>query len=211
LAGLRKNSQKSLHENFAREMITYARKTSHEKIIRGLGLGLACAFATCEEDADAIVEDALGDGDALIRYGGCQIIGSAYVGTGNNDAIRKLLHVAVSDVSDDVRRCAVMSIGFVLTNNPEQCVRVVQLLSESYNSHARYGAAMAVGIACAGTGNVNAAKLLEPMRRDKVDFVQQGAAIASALVLVQQPEDRLSKFRDEMQKNERGFERNDHV
>jgi len=200
LAGLRKNSQKSLHENFAREMITYARKTSHEKIIRGLGLGLACAFATCEEDADAIVEDALGDGDALIRYGGCQIIGSAYVGTGNNDAIRKLLHVAVSDVSDDVRRCAVMSIGFVLTNNPEQCVRVVQLLSESYNSHARYGAAMAVGIACAGTGNVNAAKLLEPMRRDKVDFVQQGAAIASALVLVQQPEDRLSKFRDEMQK-----------
>ena len=200
LAGLRKNSQKSLHESFAREMLAYARKTSHEKIIRGLGLGLACAFVTCEEDADAIVEDALGDGDALIRYGGCQIIGSAYVGTGNNDAVRKLLHVAVSDVSDDVRRCAVMSIGFVLTNNPEQCVRVVQLLSESYNPHARYGAAMAVGIACAGTGNVNAAKLLEPMRRDKVDFVQQGAAIASALVLVQQSEDRLSKFRDEMQK-----------
>ena len=205
LAGLRKNpsensGNKSLHDNWTRDMLAYARKTSHEKIIRGLGLGLACAFATCEEDADAIIEDALGDGDALIRYGGCQIIGSAYVGTGNNDAIRKLLHVAVSDVSDDVRRCAVMSIGFVLTNNPEQCVRVVQLLSESYNPHARYGAAMAVGIACAGTGNVNAAKLLEPMRRDKVDFVQQGAAIASALVLVQQPEDRLSKFRDEMQK-----------
>ncbi|CAL6428192.1 unnamed protein product [Bathycoccus prasinos] len=205
LAGLRKNpsensGNKSLHDNWTRDMLAYARKTSHEKIIRGLGLGLACAFATCEEDSDAIIEDALGDGDSLIRYSGCQIIGSAYVGTGNNDAIRKLLHVAVSDVSDDVRRCAVMSIGFVLTNNPEQCVRVVQLLSESYNPHARYGAAMAVGIACAGTGNVNAAKLLEPMRRDKVDFVQQGAAIASALVLVQQPEDRLSKFRDEMQK-----------
>jgi 26S proteasome regulatory subunit N2 len=200
LAGLRKGSQRSHHENFASEMLSYARKTSHEKIIRGLGLGLACAYAMCEEDADAIIDDMLSDGDALIRYGGCQIIGSAYVGTGNNDAIRKLLHVAVSDVSDDVRRCSVMSIGFVLTNNPEQCVRVVQLLSESYNPHARYGAAMAVGIACAGTGNFNAAKLLEPLRRDKIDFVQQGACIASALVLVQQPEDRLSKFRDEMQK-----------
>ena len=68
-------------------------------------------------------------------------------------------------------------------------------------AHARYGKPLWRSVSPApGTGNVNAAKLLEPMRRDKVDFVQQGAAIASALVLVQQPEDRLSKFRDEMQK-----------
>ena len=92
----------------------------------------ACAFATCEEDADAIVEDALGDGDALIRYGGCQIIGSAYVVPGT------AVHPANSlrDVPgrpDDVRRCAVMSIGFGGSDNPERCVRVVQLLSESCN------------------------------------------------------------------------------
>ena len=34
-------------------------------------------------------------------------IAMAYCGTGNNKAIRKLLHVAVSDVNDDVRRAAV--------------------------------------------------------------------------------------------------------
>ena len=34
-------------------------------------------------------------------------IAMAYAGTGNNKAIRKLLHVAVSDVNDDVRRAAV--------------------------------------------------------------------------------------------------------
>ena len=33
-------------------------------------------------------------------------IAMAYAGTGNNKAIRKLLHVAVSDVNDDVRRAA---------------------------------------------------------------------------------------------------------
>ena len=39
-----------------------------------------------------------------------------------------------------------------LNRNPEQCPSVVSLLAESYNPHVRYGAAMALGIACAGTG-----------------------------------------------------------
>ena len=40
----------------------------------------------------------------------------------------------------------------VYTRTPEQCPSVVSLLSESYNPHVRFGAAMALGIACAGTG-----------------------------------------------------------
>lgn len=40
-----------------------------------------------------------------------------------------------------------------LIRTPEQCPSVVSLLSESYNPHVRYGAAMALGICCAGTGN----------------------------------------------------------
>ncbi len=36
---------------------------------------------------------------------------------------------------------------------PEQCPSVVSLLSESYNPHVRCGAAMALGICCAGTGS----------------------------------------------------------
>lgn len=76
----------------------------------------------------------------------------AYSGTGNNKAIRKLLHVAVSDVNDDVRRASVTAIGFVLSRNYKQVPRVVQLLSESYNPYVRYGATLALGISCAGTG-----------------------------------------------------------
>lgn len=76
----------------------------------------------------------------------------AYAGTGNNKAIRKLLHVAVSDVNDDVRRAAVTGLGFILFRNPTQVPRIVQLLSESYNPNVRYGAALALGISCAGTG-----------------------------------------------------------
>jgi len=79
-------------------------------------------------------------------------IALAYAGTGSNKVVKRLLHVAVSDVNDDVRRAAVTALGFVLFRNHTQVPRVVQLLAESYNPHVRYGAALALGISCAGTG-----------------------------------------------------------
>jgi HEAT repeats len=90
--------------------------------------------------------------DRVLRYGGMFALGMAYRGTDSNAAIKQLLHFAVSDVDDDVRRAAVLSLGFVLLGVPEQCPAIVRLLAESYNPHLRYGAALAVGVACAGTG-----------------------------------------------------------
>jgi len=115
-------------------------------------------------------------------------VAMAYAGTGNNKALRKLLHVAVSDVNDDVRRAAVQALGFVLFRTPEQVPSVVSLLSESYNPHVRCGAAMALGIACAGTGSKEAIALVEPLLDDPVNYVRQFALIASALICIQQTE-----------------------
>lgn len=56
------------------------------------------------------------------------------------------------------------------------------------------GAAMAVGVACAGTGMRAALDLLAPLLTDAVDFVRQGALIANALVLMQQPESKVALF-----------------
>ncbi len=72
-----------------------------------------------------------------------------------------------------------------------QCPRIVALLAESYNPHVRYGAAMAVGLACSASGLPAASRLLEPLMKDAVDFVRQGALIATALVLMQQPESKV--------------------
>jgi len=179
----------------AQEMHQYCAKTSHGKIVRGCSLGMALTLYGREEGGDPLIESMVHDGDKIMRYGGCLATASAYAGTGNNSALRKLLHMAVSDVSDDVRRAAVMSLGFVLCSTPEQCPRVVALLAESYNPHVRYGSAMAVGIACAGTGLADAIALLEPMMNDQVDFVQQAALIAMAMVRVQQNEKQLAAFR----------------
>jgi len=138
-----------------------------------------------EAQADALIDQLLLDKDPILRYGGMYTIAMAYCGTGNNDAIRRLLHVAVSDVSDDVRRAAVICLGFLLSGQPEQCPTMVSLLAQSYNPHVRYGATMAVGIACAGTALPEALDLLIPMTTDTVDFVCQGALIALSMVLIQ--------------------------
>jgi len=43
----------------------------------------------------------------------------AYVGSANKKAIRKLLYYSVDDVSDEVRRTAVISLAFVMSNQYE--------------------------------------------------------------------------------------------
>ena len=64
-----------------------------------------------EEEADTIIEKLLLDQDSILRYGGCFSLGMAYCGTSSSKAIKKLLHIAVTDFSDDVRRAAVISLG----------------------------------------------------------------------------------------------------
>lgn len=187
----------------AGEMLAYAHDTQHEKIIRGLALGIALIVYGREEEADTLIEQMTRDQDPILRYGGMYALALAYRGTANNKAIRQLLHFAVSDVSDDVRRTAVLALGFVLYSEPEQTPRIVSLLSESYNAHVRYGAALAVGISCAGTASAEAISLLEPLTSDVVDFVRQGALISMAMVLIQTTEarePRVGSFRRQLEK-----------
>lgn len=100
----------------------------------------------------------------------------------------------------------VENIYLFIFRTPEQFPSVVTLLAESYNPHVRCGAAMALGLACAGTGNrVNminifdsliyeyeffqeAIAVLEPMLNDAVNYVRQGVLIASALICIQHTE-----------------------
>lgn len=166
------------------EMLKYAQDTKHEKIIRGLSLGLALLMYGKEDNADALIEQMVHSKDHLIRYGAMHAIGMAYAGTSNNEAIKKLLHHAVTDVNDDVKRAAMMNLGFVMFRNGAKLPELVKQLSESYNPHLRYGAALAVGVGCAGSGLNEALKLLAPLTNDKMDFVRQGALIALAMVFI---------------------------
>jgi 26S proteasome regulatory subunit N2 len=186
----------SLDQSVFSDMLGYAHDTQHEKIVRGLCVGIALVFYRALEAADAVIDELRSDKDALLRRSASYVTAMAYCGTEHNDSLRKLLRVAVTDVNDDVRRASVEAIGFLLFRSPEQCPNVVKLLAESYNMHVRYGAAMALGIACAGTGNRDALNILQPLMKDSQSLVRQGAMIASAMVLIQQTQVKNAKAKE---------------
>lgn len=178
------------------DMLTYAQETQHENIIRGLAIGIALLNFGVEEKADEIIETLMRQENPILRYGGTFTIAMAYAGTGNNKAIKKLLHYAVSDPSDDVRRLSVLCLGFLLIRQYTSAPQIVQLLSQSHNPHVRYGTAMALGISCAGRSLTSAIDVLEPLTKDPVDFVRQGALIATSMILIQQNETTYPKVKD---------------
>jgi len=167
------------------EMTTHAADSQHEKIIRALSISLALLVQGREEQADGLIENMCRSKDAIMRYGAMYAIGCAYAGTMNGAAVQKLLKFAVTDVNDDVKRAALTNIGFLLFRKPHLVPETVKHLAESHNAHLRYGAAMAVGIGCCGTGSKEAMKLLAPLTNDATDFVRQAALISLALVFIQ--------------------------
>ncbi|OMJ68245.1 hypothetical protein SteCoe_34358 [Stentor coeruleus] len=193
----------SANENAIGDIITYAHETQHEKIIRGLGISLALIMYKREEESDALITQLITDKDPILRYGGMYTMATAYIGTANTNVVKKLLHFAVSDVDYDVRKAAVTAIGFVLCRLPEQVPKVVALLSESYNPYVRQGAAMAIGIACAGNPIPEALGILENLLSDSTNFVRQAAFVAMAMVLIQSNKGtcpRVEKFREKIDK-----------
>ena len=153
-------------EGAIEEMISHATDSNHEKIIRALSVSLALIMYGKESQADGLIEQMCASKDATLRYGGMFTIGCAYAGTANTLAIQKLLKFSVGDVSDDVKRAALMNLGFLCFKNQAILPGLVKFLAESYNPHLRYGAAMAVGIGCAGSGSQDALRLLAPLTKD---------------------------------------------
>jgi len=122
------------------DLYTYSTQTHHEKIVRAIAMSLAMIVYGTEVHAESLIERLVKEKNPILRYGAMYCIGLAYAGTGNNDAFRKLIKFSVTDGSDDVRRAALINIGFLHIRDPElllENVKVLSLLSESYNPQVR--------------------------------------------------------------------------
>ncbi|KAI6205171.1 26S proteasome non-ATPase regulatory subunit 1 [Aphelenchoides besseyi] len=179
----------SMNAQAFNDMKTYVTETQHDKIQRGLRTGIALLAYGRMEEAEPWANELLENkSNAILRQTGVCMLALAYAGSGKADVVRRLLSKVAADPNHDVKRFAVMAVGFVLSNDPEQCLNYTGMLVEHFNGHVRYGAAIALGIACAGSGFKDAIAVLEPLLSAKENFVRQGAVIALSFILIQQTE-----------------------
>lgn len=176
----------SMNQSAFDEMRSYILDTQHDKIQRGLRTGIAMLAYGMLEKAEPWIEILESfHSESIMRQTAVCMIAMAYAGSGNAEVVKRLLEKVAADPSNDVKRFATIAIGFVLSGNPELCLSHTGMLFEHFNGHIRYGAAIALGIACAGSGYKESVSRLEPLLQAKENFVRQGALIALSFVLIQ--------------------------
>ncbi|EYB94779.1 hypothetical protein Y032_0167g122 [Ancylostoma ceylanicum] len=194
----------SLNSAAFQDMVQYICDTQHDKIQRGLRTGISLLAYGRQDEAESCIAQLVDvKSNAMLRSTGVAMLSMAYVGSGRASVVSRLLEKVATDPNNDVKRFSVMGIGFLLSNNPAICKDYVGMLVEHFNSHVRYGAAMALGIACAGTGYKEAVSLLEPLLSAKENYVRQGAVIALSFIYVQQTDiscPKVGEFRKQLTK-----------
>lgn len=175
-----------LDKIFITKLFDHASTTEHEKVSRAISLGLALILYGSGENSEDLIKNCLESTVARVREGAAWITAFAYVGTGSALALNRLLHLAISDTDHHVRRASVIGVAFVLSKNPEKVPEMINLLMGSFSPFVRAGAALAIGISRAGTGDERSIEMLKPLLEDIEDHVQQSALMAMAMVLQQQ-------------------------
>uniref|UniRef100_A0A7E4UMT8 26S proteasome non-ATPase regulatory subunit 1 n=1 Tax=Panagrellus redivivus TaxID=6233 RepID=A0A7E4UMT8_PANRE len=106
----------SLDNNAFREMVQYISDTAHDKIQRGLRTGLSLlAYGRMEEVEPWVSELLEAKSSAILRQTAVCMLAMAYAGSGKADVVRRLLAKVAADPNQDVKRFAVIAVGFVLS------------------------------------------------------------------------------------------------
>lgn len=102
----------------------------------------------------------------------------AYFKSSNPTVVKKLLKLS-NDISNEVKRTAIICLGFVMYHD-EKLYDVIKMLLYSYNPYIRYGCVMALAIGAKETKD--ALELIWPLLTDSVDFVRQGVYVALSIL-----------------------------
>ena len=179
------------NEAILSELIGMAAESEHEKVIRSISLsmGLICYGSPSWEWAQSLEEN------PAMKLGVPFYLACAYFKTSNPKVVRKLLKLS-NDISNEVKRAAIIALGFVLYQD-EKLTAVIKMLLYSYNPFIRYACITALAVGSRPTKEV--LELIWPSLTDSVDYVRQGAYIALALLLqvsTNQSEPKLADLRN---------------
>ncbi|KHN82446.1 26S proteasome non-ATPase regulatory subunit 1 [Toxocara canis] len=107
-----------MHQGAFQEMVQYVSDTQHDKIQRGLRTGIALlAYGRQEEAEPWVVQLMEHKANAMLRSTAVCTLAMAYAGSGKADVVRRLLAKVAADPNHDVKRFAVIAIGFVLSKD----------------------------------------------------------------------------------------------
>lgn len=178
------------NESIISELIATASESEHEKIIRSvcIAIGLISFQSPSNEFLKNLEEN------PTIKLAIPFYLACAYFKTSNPNVVRKLLKLS-NDISNEVKRSAIIALGFVLYQD-EKLISVIKMLLYSYNPYIRYGCIMALAIG--SKNNKESIDLIWPNLTDSVDFVRQGSYVALALLLqvsTNNSEPKLADFR----------------
>lgn len=165
------------------ELINASRNNQHDRIARSMMNALGLMALGNKSKADSYFDRLILEQDYILRVGAVQMLSMAYFGTGDNTIISKLLRVAATDLSDDVRRAAVLGLGFVMIRKRQKALTIFNMLSTSYNAFVRHAVALSLGIIGAHTFDKKIIKTCRRLLEDKTDHVRQAASVALGLVL----------------------------
>lgn len=183
-AGYALNLVKATHysSDHVEEMINLCQNNPHDKIARAaIGtIGLTAINSTADVSAD--YAKMINNKDPHIRLGAVGLIALRHFATAHSETVNELLRLAATDLSNDVRRMAVIGLAFVMIRKRPKAYLLLKLLSVSYNPYIRHAVALSLGILYAHSFDKKVSKLLTKMIDDKVDYVRQAASIGLGLV-----------------------------
>lgn len=105
-----------MNEKIFNEMRQFMQDSRHDKIQRGLLIGIAMLAYGKGEQADKWINGLLSEkSNAILRQAGIWMMALAYVGTGRSSIVKLLLEKVAIDPNQDVKRFAAIALGFVLS------------------------------------------------------------------------------------------------
>lgn len=178
------------NESIISELIAIASESEHEKVIRSVCISIGLiSFQSPSTEFLQNLED-----NPTIKLAVPFYLACAYFKTSNPSVVRRLLKLS-NDINNEVKRAAIIALGFVLYQD-DKLISVIKMLLYSYNPYIRYGCIVALAI---GSKTCKESiELIWPLLTDSVDFVRQGAYISLACMLqisTNQSEPRLADFR----------------
>jgi 26S proteasome regulatory subunit N2 len=164
------------------ELVNTCRNNPHDRIARATMGSIGLMALNSQADILPLFRQLIADKDYLVRFGAISLLSIRYFASGNNQAVKELLEIAGTDLSNDVRRLAVLGIAFVMLKKKNKVFTLLKMLSTSYNAYIRHAVALGLGIVFAHSFDKKVLNLLRRLLEDKTDYVRQAASISMGLV-----------------------------